>query len=66
MEELLIPFNPLEALDKVIQFPQRLSRTIHKTIESKSWKPIKIGQKGPSLSHLFFTDDLILFTRANP
>lgn len=33
--------------------------------ESKSIHPIKLGQRGFALSHLFFADDILLFSRAN-
>ena len=32
---------------------------------SKHWNPIKAARSSPAFSHLFFTDDLFLFARAN-
>ncbi|KAJ6672462.1 hypothetical protein OIU85_013770 [Salix viminalis] len=29
------------------------------------WQPVRIGKDGPGISHLFFTDDVLLFARAN-
>lgn len=44
---------------------ERLSKTIHQAISDKLWTPIKISARGPSLSYLFFADDLTLFARAD-
>jgi hypothetical protein len=32
--------------------------------DSGEWHPIKAGQSGPKFSHLFFVDDLVLFSSA--
>ena len=34
-------------------------------MDSGRWKPIKIANTGPRLSHLFFADDLVLFVEAS-
>ncbi|KAL6125131.1 hypothetical protein ACLB2K_073191 [Fragaria x ananassa] len=36
-----------------------------KTIDYGYWKAVKASQSGPKISHLFFADDLILFTEAS-
>ncbi|WCJ39802.1 RNA-directed DNA polymerase (reverse transcriptase) [Euphorbia peplus] len=43
----------------------RLSHLINAEVDKGNWKPIKISQRGPLLSHLFFADDLILFAEAS-
>ena len=42
-----------------------LSFLIHERCEEKLWNPIKAVRNGPAFSHLFFTDDLVLFTKAD-
>lgn len=37
---------------------------ISQSVDSKKWKPIKVGKDCPGLSHFFFTDDLFLFGQA--
>ena len=42
-----------------------LSQLIQEKCEAKVWCPVKASRSGPSFSHLFFADDLVLFTKAN-
>ncbi|XP_028104122.1 uncharacterized protein LOC114303175 [Camellia sinensis] len=44
---------------------ERLSNMIHCKVHEGSWKGIKASKNSPSLSHLFFADDFILFAQAN-
>lgn len=36
----------------------------NEALHNKSWKPIKIANRGPYLSHSFFADDIVLFGKA--
>lgn len=40
---------------------ERLSQAIAKAVSNDRWETIKLGRRGPPLSHLFFADDLVLF-----
>ena len=44
---------------------ERLSHMITAAVSQGDWKPIKMGRRGVPLSHLFFADDLIVFSQAN-
>lgn len=44
---------------------ERLCHLIEESIGRKDWKPIKLSQNGPKLSHVCFADDLILFAEAS-
>ena len=42
-----------------------LGQLIQEKCEAKVWYPVKASRSGPSFSHLFFTDDLMFFAKAN-
>ncbi|OMO73212.1 reverse transcriptase, partial [Corchorus capsularis] len=44
---------------------ERLSHLIQYKIEARRWKPVKISKSGPPISHVFFADDLVLFSDAS-
>ena len=42
-----------------------LGQLIQEKCEAKLWQPVKASQGGPTFSHMFFADDLVLFAKAN-
>lgn len=44
---------------------EKLSHLIHAAVGAGKWKPVKASGYGPPISHLFFADDLILFSKAS-
>ena len=42
-----------------------LGQLIEEKCSVKLWNPIKTSQRGPSVSHLMFADDLVLFAKAD-
>jgi len=66
-------FEPLRGLrqgDPLSQYLfvlclERFCHLIKASIGGKKWKPIKISQTEPKLSHICFADDLILFGEAS-
>lgn len=42
-----------------------LSQKIQQAVESNTWDAVKLGSGGPTISHMFFADDLLLFGRAS-
>ena len=43
-----------------------LSQLIQEKCEVGLWKLVKASRSGPSFSHIFFADDLVLFVKATP
>jgi hypothetical protein len=43
---------------------ERLGAMISKSVRDGTWKPMQICKDGTKLSHLFFADDVLLFTKA--
>lgn len=41
-----------------------LSHSILKAVNNNQWKPVSISRNGPTLSHLFFADNVLLFSKA--
>lgn len=70
----LEPFKPSKGIKQgnpispylFILCMEYLGFLIEEKCQGKLWHLVKASRSGPSFSHLFFTDDLILFTRANP
>ncbi|GMI65822.1 hypothetical protein like AT3G24255 [Hibiscus trionum] len=44
---------------------ERLSHAINRRVDRGDWKSIRLSRNGPSISHLFFADDLVLFAEAS-
>lgn len=44
---------------------EKPGHAINLAISVGKWKPIKLERIRPSLSHLFFTNDLVLFGEVN-
>lgn len=42
-----------------------LSHWIQRVVYNKSWQSLHVTKSAPLLSHLFFTDDLLLFGHAS-
>lgn len=44
---------------------ERQSHGIEETVMEGLWRLIQLVRKGPKLSHIFFIDDLVLFSEAS-
>ncbi|XP_028767839.1 uncharacterized protein LOC114725488 [Neltuma alba] len=42
----------------------KLSHLICDAVKDGSWKPVRVAKEGPSISHLMFADDILLFGAA--
>lgn len=56
--------DPLSPLLFVICM-DTLSRAISTATDNYSWKPVKLSRNGTAISHIFFADDIILFSKAH-
>lgn len=45
---------------------ERLVDMINQSVRLNNWSPVTITRTGPRISHLFFVDDVLLFTKAKP
>ncbi|EEF43250.1 conserved hypothetical protein [Ricinus communis] len=43
---------------------ERLAHIIDRFMQDGNWSPVHINRGSPSLTHLFFADDLLLFAEA--
>jgi hypothetical protein len=43
---------------------EKLSLTISEATQNNYWKPVQVSKNGPRFSHLFFADDVLLFSKA--
>lgn len=43
---------------------EKPSFLINKKVNRGEWHPLRCGRSGPTVSHLLFADDLLLFTKA--
>jgi len=43
---------------------ERLSQLIDDMVQTRQWRPIRVCKNGPSISSLFFMDDIVLFAEA--
>ena len=44
---------------------ERLSHLIQASVDDAIWKPITLSRCGPPITHLCFTDDLLIFAKAS-
>ncbi|KAH0977195.1 hypothetical protein GBA52_026914 [Prunus armeniaca] len=72
--ELTNPFSPSSGIHQgdplspylFVLCIKKLSHIIVDAVKRRLWKPIKTSRNSPSVSHLFFADDLVLFAEATP
>lgn len=44
---------------------EKLALMIQSKVSNGLWKPVQVSRGGPSISYLFFIDDILLFYRAS-
>ena len=49
----------------LILYMEFLGQFIQEKCHANLWQPVKVSQSGPTFSHMFFADDLILFARVD-
>ncbi|XP_024039517.1 uncharacterized protein LOC112098126 [Citrus clementina] len=68
--EEFVPFRGIRQGDPISPYLfvlciKRLSHGIHRAVNNGSWKPIRLSKRFTPITHLFFPDDLSLFTEAS-
>lgn len=71
--DILEPFQPSRGLRQgdplspylFVLCMEVLSQNITRHVDTKSWTLVKLARCGPHLSHVFFADDLLLFSEAS-
>ncbi|KAK5831683.1 hypothetical protein PVK06_015481 [Gossypium arboreum] len=53
------------ATDGLTHFFRLGSTVFHQSISAREWSPVRLSRTGPNLSHLFFADDLVIFSQAD-
>lgn len=43
----------------------KLSHLILQAVDNGDWKALRVGRHGPTVSHLMFVDDILLFGEAS-
>ncbi|GMI79851.1 hypothetical protein HRI_001654400 [Hibiscus trionum] len=62
--DLTDSFRPFQLALHFVLCMERLSHAIVRLVQHGNWKYIYLSRHGSNLSHLFFVDDLVLFTEA--
>lgn len=71
--ELLPSFTPTRGLRQsdplspylFVLCMEVLGQSIQQAVDQNVWQPVRLARQGPTLSHIFFADDLLLFGEAS-